>query len=147
MDVRFKQNRMKLHNCNKTVCMTFKAKTPKSTVIPLLTLGVQRVTSVSHYKYLLILLDIKLSDGKNIQRQLQYNYAVNKVHYAVNKLRSSFSRFSNLMKNVLFRSFFTSMCRSQVWCDFIQEGIHPQIACGLEIWLQGSEKPAVASEC
>jgi len=50
MDVRFKQNRIKLFNCNKTVCMTFKAKAPKSTVIPLLTLGVQRVKSVSHYK-------------------------------------------------------------------------------------------------
>jgi len=32
---------MKLFNCNKTVCMTFKAKTAKSTVIPLLTLGLQ----------------------------------------------------------------------------------------------------------
>jgi len=31
--------------------MTFKAKTAKSTVIPLLTLGVQSVKSVSHCKY------------------------------------------------------------------------------------------------
>ena len=62
MDVRFKQNRIKLFNCNKTVCMTFKAKAPKSTVIPLLTLGVQRVKSVFHYKYLGIILDLELSD-------------------------------------------------------------------------------------
>jgi len=63
--------------------MTFKAKTAKSTVIPLLTLGVQRVKYVSHYKYLVILLDIKLSDGRNIQRKLQDNYAVNKLRCAI----------------------------------------------------------------
>jgi len=50
--------------------MTFKAKTTKNTVIPLLALGVQRVKYVSHYKYLGIVLDIELSDDKDIQRQL-----------------------------------------------------------------------------
>ena len=45
------------------------------------------------------------------------------MHYAVNKLRSSLSRFSKLVKNVLFRSFFTSMCGSQWLCDFILESI------------------------
>ena len=89
MGVRFKQNRIKLFNCRKAVCMMFKAKTAKGTVILLLTLGLQRVKSVSHYKYLVIPLDIKLSGGKNIQRQLQYR------HYAVNNLRSSFSRCSS----------------------------------------------------
>jgi len=89
MGVRFKQNRMKLFNCSKIVCMTYKAKTAKSTFIPLLTLGVQRVKSVFHYKYLGIILDLELSDDKDFQRQLQYK------HYAVNKLRSSFSRCSN----------------------------------------------------
>jgi len=37
-----------IFNYNKTVCMTFKAKTAKSTVIPLLTLGVLTVKFVSH---------------------------------------------------------------------------------------------------
>jgi len=78
MGVRFKQNRMKLFNCSKIVFMTLKAKTAKSTVIPLLTLYVQRVKPVCHYKYLGIVLDLELSDDKNIQRQLQYK------HYAVN---------------------------------------------------------------
>jgi len=59
-----------IFNCTKTVCMTFKAKNTKSTVIPLLTLGVQRVKYVSHYKYLGIILDIELSVDKNIQKQL-----------------------------------------------------------------------------
>jgi len=36
-----------------------------------------------------IVLDIELSDDLNMQRQLQYK------HYAVNKLRSSFSWCSN----------------------------------------------------
>ena len=43
-----------------------------STVTSLLTVGVQRTKSVSHYKYLGILLHIELSDDKDIQRQLRY---------------------------------------------------------------------------
>jgi len=57
---------------SKTVCMMFKAKTAKSTVIPLLTVGVQKVKSVSHYKYLGIVRDTELSDDKDIQTQLRY---------------------------------------------------------------------------
>jgi len=48
------------------------AKTAKSTVIP--TLGVLTVKSISHYKYLVMLLYIELSDDKEIQRQLRYQY-------------------------------------------------------------------------
>jgi len=55
-----------IFNCSKTVCMTFTAKTAKSAVISLPTLGVQRVKSVSHYKYLGIVRDIELSDDKDI---------------------------------------------------------------------------------
>ena len=57
-------------NCSKTVGMTFKAKTTRSTGIPLLTLSVLTVKLVSHYKYLGFVLDIELSDDKDIQRQL-----------------------------------------------------------------------------
>jgi len=46
-----------------------------------------------------IVLDTELSDDKDIQRQLRYQYC------AANKLRASFSRCSNAVKNVLFRSF------------------------------------------
>jgi len=111
-----------IFNCNKTVCMTFKAKSAKSTVTPLLTLGGQNVKSVNQYNYLGIVLDTELSDDKDIQRQLRYQYC------AANKLRDSFSRCSNAVKNVLFRSFSTPMyasnycvisgshtCRDCVW--------------------------------
>jgi len=63
-----------IFNCSETVCMMFKAKTAKSTVIPLLTLGVLTVKYVSHYKYLGMVLDIELSDDKGIQRPLRYQY-------------------------------------------------------------------------
>jgi len=92
-----------IFNCSKTVCMMFRAKSAKSTAIPLLTLGVLKVKSVSCYKYLRIILDIELSDDKDIQRQMRYQYE------AVNKLRASFSRCSNAVKNVLIRSFCRSM--------------------------------------
>jgi len=108
-----------IFNCNKTVCMTFKAKSAKSTVTPLLKLGGQYVKSVDQYKYLGIVLDTELSDDKDIQRQLRYQYC------AANKLRASFSRFSNPVKKVLFRSFCmhhnygvisgSHTCRDCVW--------------------------------
>ena len=46
--------------------MTFKTKTAKSTVIPLLILGVLTVKYVSHYKYLGIVFETKLSIDKDI---------------------------------------------------------------------------------
>jgi len=62
-----------IFNCSKTVCMTFKTKSVKSTVTPpLLTLSGWNVKSVNHYKYLGIVLDAELSDDKDIQSQLQY---------------------------------------------------------------------------
>jgi len=53
--------------------MTSKAKTAKSTVIQLLALGVLRVTYVSYYKYLGILLDIELSDDKTFRDNCDIN--------------------------------------------------------------------------
>ena len=92
--------------------MTFKAKSAKGTGTPLLTLGGQNVKYVNQYKYLGIVLDTELSDDKDIQRQLRYKYCV------ANKLRASFSRSSNAVKNVLFCSFCTPMYASQLWCKF-----------------------------
>jgi len=76
--------------------MTFKAKSARSTATPVLKLGGKYVNSVYQYKYLGILLDTKLSDDKDVQRQLRYQYC------AASKLRTSFSRCSNAVKNVLF---------------------------------------------
>jgi len=90
----------------------FKAKSAKSTATPLLKLGGQYVKSVDQYKYLGIVLDTELSDDKDIQRQLRYQYC------SANKLRASFSRCSNAVENVLFISFCTPMYASQLWCNF-----------------------------
>ena len=75
-------------------------------------MGGQYVKSVDQYKYLGILLDTELSDDKDIQRELRYQYC------AANKLRASFSCCSNAVENVLFRSFSTPMYASQLWCNF-----------------------------
>jgi len=40
-----------IFNCNKTVCMTLKPKSAKSTATPLLKLGGQYEKSVDQYKY------------------------------------------------------------------------------------------------
>ena len=103
-----------IFNYNKTVCMTLKAKSAKSTATLVLKLGGQYVKSVDQYKYLGILLHTELSDDKDIPRQLRYQYC------AANKLRASFSRCSNAVavENVLFRYFCTPMYASQLWCNF-----------------------------
>ena len=92
--------------------MTFKAKSARSTATPVLKLGGQYVNSVDQYKYLGIVLDTELSDDKDIQRQLRYQYC------AANKLRASFSRCSNAVKNVIFRSFCMPMDASQLCGNF-----------------------------
>jgi len=58
--------------------MNFKAKSTKSTDTPLLTLGGQNVKSVNQYKHLGIVSDNELSDDKDIQRQLRYQYCAAK---------------------------------------------------------------------
>jgi len=57
-------------------------------------------------------LDTELSDDKDIQRQLRYQYC------AANKLRASFSRCKSAVKKVFFRSVCTLMYASQLWCNF-----------------------------
>ena len=101
-----------IFNYSKTVCKTFKAKSAKSAVTPLLTLSGQNVKPVNHYKYLGVIMDTEHSDDKDIQRQLRYQYC------AANKLRDAFSRCSNAVNNVLCRSFCTPMYASQLWCNF-----------------------------
>ena len=88
-----------ISNCNKIVYMTFKAKSAKGIATPLLKLGGQYAKSVDQYKYLGIVLDTELSDDKDIQRQLRYQYC------AANKLRASFPRCSNALKTYFFVPF------------------------------------------
>ena len=85
-----------IFNCNKTACMTFKAKSAKSTATPVLKLCGQYVKSVDQYKYLGIVLDAELSDDKHIQRQLRYQYC------AANKLRASFPDVQIQLKTYFF---------------------------------------------
>ena len=87
--------------------------------------------SVNRYKYLGLILDTELSDNKDIQRQLRYQ------HCAANKLRVSFSRCLNAVKNVLFRSLCTPMyashygviseryaCRDCVWLTILNAELY-----------------------
>jgi len=90
-----------IFNCNKTVCMTFKDKSAKSTATPLLKLGGQYVKSVDQYKYLRIVLDTELSNDK-VTKTFRDNCDINSV---ANKLQASFSRCSNHYQIQLKRTF------------------------------------------
>ena len=112
MCLRFMQNSMGLFStATKLFVWRLRLRVQKA-VTPLLILVAQNVKSVNQYKYLRIALDTELSDDKDIQRQLRHQYC------AANKLRASFSRCSNAVKNLLFRSFCTAMYASQLWCNF-----------------------------
>jgi len=60
-----------IFNYNKTVCMTFKATSAKSTVTPLLTHDGKNLRSGNQYKCLGAVPDTELSDDKDIQRQMR----------------------------------------------------------------------------
>ena len=78
------------------------------TVTSLLTMGVQRVKSVSHYKYLGIALDIELPDDKEIQRQLRYQKLV------LPDARTHWKMYFLLYIHVCIK----------LWCDFRKAYIH-----------------------
>ena len=112
-----------IFNCSKTVCTTFKAKSAKSNVTPLLTLAGQNVKSAC--KYLRIAMDTEFSDDKDIQRQLRYEYC------AANKLRASFSRCSIAVKMVKMY-FFVPFVRPCMHHNFgVISGSH---ACRECVW-------------
>ena len=92
-------------NCNKTICATLRLRAQKARSSRCWHYGVQRVKTVSHYKYLGIVLDTELWDDRDIQRQLRYQ-------------KRLFFRCSNAVKNVLFLFCCTPMYASQLWHDF-----------------------------
>jgi len=112
-----------IFNCNKTVCMTFKAKGAKSIVTPLLTLVGQNVKSVNHYKYLGIVLDTELSDNKDIKRQLRYQYC------ASNKLEPLFPDAQMQLTCTFSFLLYAHVCIA-IMVQF-QEVLHAEIACDL----------------
>ena len=77
-----------IFNCNKTVCMSFKAKSARSTATPVLKLGGQYVNTVDQYKYLGILLDTELSDDKDIKR-LSFLQIVKKLFQQIWNMKTS----------------------------------------------------------
>ena len=81
----------------------FKSKHSKQTFNSVLTLCDQNIKSVTQVKYLGIVVDAELADDKDIMRQPRYQYC------AANKLRSSFSKSTVAVKNVLFLLFCTSI--------------------------------------
>jgi len=111
--VRIMQNRMEIFStAAKLFVWRLRLRVLKAQSPHCWQMGDKNLKSVNHYKYLGAVLNIELSDDKDIQRQLRYQYC------AANKLRASFFRCSNAIKNVCFRSFCTPMYASQIWWNF-----------------------------
>ena len=111
--VRLMQNHMEMFsNATKPFVWRLRLRVQKAQSPHYWHMGGKNLKSVNHYKYLGAVLDSELADDKDIQRQLRQKYCV------ANKLRASFYRGSNAVKNVLFRSFCTPIYASQLWWNF-----------------------------
>jgi len=98
--VRLMQNRMKMFSTTaKLLVWRLRLRVQKAQSPHYWHKTGKNLKSVNQYKYLGAVLDIELSDDKDIQRQLRSKILCNK------QVASLFSRCSNAVKTVLFRSF------------------------------------------
>jgi len=127
-----------IFNCNKTVRMTFKAKSAKSTVTPLLTLGGHNVKSVDQYKYLGLYWIL----SSQMTKTFRDNCDINIVQQTSCE---PLSPDAQIQLKVYFFVPFVLPCMHHNY-GVISEVMHAEITCGLQLWMQGSIEPAVESE-
>jgi len=118
--------------------MTFKAKSAKSTVTPLLTLGGHNVKSVDQYKYLGLYWIL----SSQMTKTFRDNCDINIVQQTSCE---PLSPDAQIQLKVYFFVPFVLPCMHHNY-GVISEVMHAEITCGLQLWMQGSIEPAVESE-
>jgi len=116
---------------NITVCMTFKANSPKNTVTPLFTLGGRNVKSVNHYKYL----EQYWRQSSQMTRTFRDNCHIKSVQQTSCKLL--FPNVQKQLKMYFFVPFVrpcthhnygvisrTQACRDCVWSTILDAELH-----------------------
>ena len=110
-----------IFNCQKTPGLPFVSSNFKLNIKPNVVLGDFKIRFVNEIKYLGVFLNSKLRDNEDIYRQVRYLYGT------ANRLRTCFYKCSTKIKNVLFRTYCSSLYACQQW------------------WILGEANEAVAS--
>ena len=80
-------------------------------------LGDFKIRFVNEIKYLGVFLNSKLCDDEDINRQVGYLYET------ANRLKTCFYKFSTKIKNVLFRTYCSSMYTYELWNNFLSSSL------------------------
>ena len=92
-----------IFNCQKTLGLSFASNNFKLNIKPNVVIGDFMIRIVNEIKYLGVFLNSKLRDDKDINRQFRYFYGT------ANRLKTCFYNCSTKIKNVLFRTYCSSM--------------------------------------
>ena len=103
-----------IFNINKTRGVYFPTKRLQLDFEPTIVLNCKQIKFSSSVLYLGVHINNTLLDDMDINRQVRSLYCI------ANRLRRSFSYCSNYIKNILFRSYCTSMYSCQLWCNYHQ---------------------------
>ena len=106
-----------IFNCQKTLGLFFASSNFRLNVKPNVVLGDFKIQFVNEIKYLGVFLNSKLCDDDDINRQVRYLYGT------ANRLKTCFYKCSTKIKNVLFRTYCSSMYACQLWNNFLSSSL------------------------
>ena len=92
-----------IFNCQKTLGLSFTSSNFELNIKPNVVLGDFKIRFVNEIKYLGVFLNSKLRDDEDTNRQVCYLYGT------ANRLKTCFCKCSTKIKNLLFRTYCSSM--------------------------------------
>ena len=119
----FAQSNFVKFNESKTKCMCFKPKNQSCLYVSDTSMNNQVLSFVPSYRYLGVIANDKLDDDDDIMRHVKSLYARG------NMLISRFRKCSDEVKTKLFKSFFSNVYCSQLWCVYRQSVYKKTIDC------------------
>ena len=106
-----------IFNGHKTLDLSFAFSNFKLKIKPNVVLGNFKIRFVNEIKYLGVFVNSKLRGDEDINRQARY------LHGTANRLKTCFYKCSTKIKNVLFRTYCSSMYASQLWNNFLSSSL------------------------
>ena len=106
-----------IFNRQKTLSLFFAFSNFRLNIKPNVVLGDFKIRFVNEIKYLRVFLNSKLRDDEDINRQIRYLYGT------ANRLKIFFYKSSKKIKNVLFRTYCSSMYECQLWGNFLSSSL------------------------
>ena len=99
-------------NVKKSCCIAFIPSTYRNINLPKISLGNAVLHWETSHKYLGVIINSDLTDDEDIERQ------IHAIYVRGNMLIQKFRKCSNEVKLELFRTYFSSLYMSQLWCNY-----------------------------